>query len=87
MEEPGRSRRSQPGTQTAARMMTYSGVEGERSHGGVMAKETMRMTCADGGGNPSGDGELMGQHDTDGSEDQGKAAAMSVRDKAKVPED
>lgn len=52
-----------------------------------MAEETMGMTCADGGGNPGGDGELMGQHDTDGSEDQCGATVMTIRDKARVPED
>lgn len=61
-------------------MMTYGGVEGGRCHGGVMAEETMGMTCANGGGNPGGDEELMGQHYTGGSEDQCGA-------KARVPED
>ncbi|ROL44997.1 hypothetical protein DPX16_19937 [Anabarilius grahami] len=80
------SRKSQAGTQTTAWMKPYSGVEGERSHGGNLAGRPRGATDGD-GANESGDKEPNRQRNTDGSGDKDGAAATSIRGGARVPED
>lgn len=74
-----RSRRSQVGTQRAARTIVHSRVDGERSHGGHLADDTRGMPDRDkakGNGSQDADGEQMELGETDGSGGQGGAAAL-----------
>lgn len=85
-----RSRSSQAGTQSAARMKAHGRVDGGRCHGGDLADETQETNDgdeADGSGALGSDGEQMGPGDTDGPGDRVGATATSVRGGAWVLED
>lgn len=85
-----RSRRSLEETQTTASTKAHGGVNRGRGHGGNLAGLTKGMTDGDrvdGGEDPGGAKEPMGQTNTDGSEDLGGATATSFRGGSRVPED
>lgn len=78
MEGGARSRRSQVGNQSPARMQAHGGVKRARSHGGYALDDTLGMSDGDGA---AGGGDLCGAEQTDSQGDnkalEGKGGADS----------